>query len=367
MPSPERTAEARRAMEVCNACRYCEGFCAVFPAMERRRAFSDADLDYLANLCHGCRGCFHACQYAPPHPFGINVPRSFAELRLDSYARYAWPKPLAALLHHNGIVMALAVSIGVGLVILLAAALQDPASLFGVHPVQPGAFYAVIPLAAMLWPALAVSLFSVLALAMGARAFWRDAGTPRRAPGTLAAAVGDTLSLRNLGGGGHGCNDRDEAFSMARRWLHHAMFYGFLLCFAATCVATLYDWFGHLAPYGFSTPPVLLGSVGGLGMLVGSGGLFWLKLTGDQTPDARRLVGPDVAMLASLALVAFTGLLLLALRATGAMGIALAIHLGCVLALFVTVPYSRMVHGLYRFAALLRNAIEARTMRILGE
>ena len=97
MPSPERTAEARRAMEVCNACRYCEGFCAVFPAMERRRAFSDADLDYLANLCHGCRGCFHACQYAPPHPFGINVPRSFAELRLDSYARYAWPKPLAAL------------------------------------------------------------------------------------------------------------------------------------------------------------------------------------------------------------------------------------------------------------------------------
>ena len=145
------------------------------------------------------------------------------------------------------------------------------------------------------------------------------------------------------------------------------MFYGFLLCFAATCVATLYDWFGHLAPYGFSTPPVLLGSVGGLGMLVGSGGLFWLKLTGDQTPDARRLVGPDVAMLASLALVAFTGLLLLALRATGAMGIALAIHLGCVLALFVTVPYSRMVHGLYRFAALLRNAIEARTMRILGE
>ena len=26
--------EARRSMEICNACRYCEGYCPVFPAME---------------------------------------------------------------------------------------------------------------------------------------------------------------------------------------------------------------------------------------------------------------------------------------------------------------------------------------------
>ena len=44
----ETLAEARRTMETCNACRYCEGFCPVFPAMELRRAFSDADLGYLA-------------------------------------------------------------------------------------------------------------------------------------------------------------------------------------------------------------------------------------------------------------------------------------------------------------------------------
>jgi citrate/tricarballylate utilization protein len=72
-------------------------------------------------------------------------------------------------------------------------------------------------------------------------------------------------------------------------------------------------------------------------------------------------------MLTLLTMVALTGLLLLGLRATSAMGTALAVHLGFVLALFVTLPYSRMVHGLYRFAALLRNAIEARTMRVLGE
>ena len=39
-------------MRICNACRYCEGLCAVFPAMEMRRNFNAADLNYLANLCH---------------------------------------------------------------------------------------------------------------------------------------------------------------------------------------------------------------------------------------------------------------------------------------------------------------------------
>jgi citrate/tricarballylate utilization protein len=44
--------EADRLMTICNACRYCEGLCAVFPAMEMRRTFAAGDLNYLANLCH---------------------------------------------------------------------------------------------------------------------------------------------------------------------------------------------------------------------------------------------------------------------------------------------------------------------------
>ena len=56
-----------------------------------------------------------------------------------------------------------------------------------------------------------------------------------------------------------------------------------------------------------------------------------------------------------------TGLVLLALRATGAMGTLLAVHLGFVLTLFVVMPYSKFVHGIYRAAALLRNAVEQET------
>ena len=169
------------------------------------------------------------------------------------------------------------------------------------------------------------------------------------------------MTLQNLSGGGHGCNDRDDGFSTARRRLHHAISCGFALCFSASGVAAIFDRLGHPAPYAFWSAPVLLGTIGGFLMLIGAGGLFWLKLCGDQAPTAGRLVGPDVAMLALLAMVPLTGLLLLALRATSAMGIVLAVHLGFVLALFLMLPYSRMVHGAYRFAALLRDAHDAGT------
>ena len=81
-------------------------------------------------------------------------------------------------------------------------------------------------------------------------------------------ALRDAATLRYLGGGGHGCNDRDESFSTAAGvWWHHLMAYGFLLCFASTSTATVYDHFlGWPAPYSFWSLPVLLGTVGGIGL-----------------------------------------------------------------------------------------------------
>src|SRR5580692_11840411 len=39
--------EVSRIMQICNACRYCEGFCAVFPAMTHRLEFGRADVHFL--------------------------------------------------------------------------------------------------------------------------------------------------------------------------------------------------------------------------------------------------------------------------------------------------------------------------------
>ena len=92
MPQADLIAHGQHVMTVCNACRYCEQYCPVFPAMENRLTFAAADLTYLANLCHNCGECLYACQYAPPHEFGINVPRTMAEIRAHSYRlRLAFP------------------------------------------------------------------------------------------------------------------------------------------------------------------------------------------------------------------------------------------------------------------------------------
>jgi citrate/tricarballylate utilization protein len=347
--------EARRVMEICNACRYCEGFCAVFQAMELRRRFPAGDLAYLANLCHGCRACYFACQYAPPHPFGVNVPKTFAELRQQTYQAHAWPRPLASLFRRNGMVVAVVTAASLAMVLLLTLRLQPAGVLRSAHA-GPGGFYAVIPRGALVLSAGLAGLFSGLAMVIAGVRFWRAAGG---SGGGRAAALRDMVSLRYLGGAGHGCNDRDDRFSQTRRRLHHAMFYGFLLCFAATCLAAVYaDVLGSEAPYRFLSLPVLSGTAGGLLLTVGTGGMLGLRRLADPAPTAPALAGSDLGLLLVLLLGALSGLLLLAGRGTAAMPSLLAIHVGIVLALLVLLPYSKFVHALYRALALLRWARE---------
>ena len=120
MQASELTREGARVMSVCNACRYCEQYCPAFQAMEQRLTFATADLNYLANLCHGCGECLYACQYAPPHEFAINVPKTFARLRVQSYEQYAWPAALGAAFRRQGVMTALLLA-GVMIALLLGA------------------------------------------------------------------------------------------------------------------------------------------------------------------------------------------------------------------------------------------------------
>jgi citrate/tricarballylate utilization protein len=60
------------------------------------------------------------------------------------------------------------------------------------------------------------------------------------------------------------------------------------------------------------------------------------------------------------------GLLLMMLRETAAMSSVLVIHLGVVMALFLTLPYGKFVHGVYRCAALVKYALERARKQTLG-
>ena len=135
-------------------------------------------------------------------------------------------------------------ALSVAAFILGFAAWHDPVVLFGTHT-GPGAFYRLMPHNAMAWLFGLAFLYAIVALLMGVRAFWRDIGDPIGSafePGALWQAMRDAASLRYLDGGGIGCYNHDERPNDRRRFYHHLTFYGFVLCFASTCVATLYHY-----------------------------------------------------------------------------------------------------------------------------
>jgi citrate/tricarballylate utilization protein len=368
--------EIARVMQICNACRYCEGFCAVFPAMTRRLDFDKADTHYLANLCHNCGSCLYACQYAPPHEFAVNVPLAMAKVRAHTYQVYAWPAPLGRLYERAGLTVALALAAGLVLFLALAAAMNGRL----VHEPLAGNFYAIFPhnmLAVMFG---LVFLFAVVALGVGAAKFWRDVSQTDRADMTASApvshvrtqAVAETVSdvarLRYLGGGhGRGCNEEDDDFTLWRRRFHQLTMYGFALCFAATSVATLYHYaFAFEAPYPVVSLPVILGSLGGIGLIVGPIGLLWLNIQRDSRRGDAEQNPMDRGFIALLLLVSVTGLGLLLFRDSHFMALWLAVHLGTVMALFLTLPYGKFAHGIFRSAALIKYNIEKRLPNNLG-
>ena len=350
--------EVSRIMQICNACRYCEGFCAVFPAMTRRLEFTAPDIHYLANLCHNCGACLHACQYAPPHEFAVNVPKAMAEVRRQTYVDYAWPAGFGALYKRNGLTIAVALAGGLALFLILATAMKG--SLF--LPPLAGNFYAVFPHNTLALLFGAVFLFSMIALGVGVRRFWRNEDPGAMSGAAIGEAAHDVLSLHYLGGGhGEGCNNASDAFSLARRRFHHLTFYGFMLCFASTCVATLYHYLLKLeAPYALASLPVVLGAAGGIGLLAGPAGLLWLNLKRHPQHGDVAQRPMDRGFIALLLLTSASGLALLMLRDTSMMALLLAVHLGIVMALFLTLPYGKFAHGIYRSAALLKWAVEKR-------
>jgi citrate/tricarballylate utilization protein len=366
MPADNLTDEAERVLKICTACMYCDGLCAVFPAIAGKHDFALSDINYLANLCHNCRGCWYACQYIPPHPFAVNLPQTLAEVRQRSYADYAWPKTLGAGFKSNALVVTAIVG-GITALTLIATLLLVPTDvLFAPHRGE-GAFYQVMPWPMMAGAAAAALLWAMVAIGIGAVKFWHAIAPPASSTSTMRAlypAVVDIITLRNLGGGGPGCNDEDERFSRQRRTFHHIMVAGFAASVASTLIAASYQHdFAAPAPYSLTSLPVLAGSIGGFLMLIGIGGLLLLGRRADRTLSAAAEVRLNVVFLALLAVTALSGLAVLALRETAAMGGALALHIGIVIGFFAVLPVSKAVHGLYRSLALLRAAIERATPR----
>lgn len=343
--------EAKRQVEICNACRYCEGYCAVFPAISRQRSFVGGDIVQLANLCHNCRGCYYACQYIEPHEFAINIPKALSEVQQESWQDYAMPAGFARVFQHSGLAISFAVAFGFALIFWAMKALGEHADGEG--------FYALLSHGAMVAIFLPAFLLPLLSMAFSLRTYWRNVGGGRLRIADFSTAFSAAARMKNLSGGHEkGCNFEDEdRFSNSRRWRHQMVMYGFLLCFASTCSATVLHYVLNMpAPYGLISVPKLLGIPGGILLSIGTFAMVHLKLKSDRDLADRRAWGGEIGFALLLFFVSTSGLALYGLADTTALGVLLAAHLGAVLAFFLLMPYSKMVHGFYRLAALLKDA-----------
>ena len=303
--------------------------------------------------------------FTPPHEFAINIPKILAEARMETYQRWSWPGFLARAFKDRAITVVLAVAVA-ALVLVLSILLTPFASLFTIHR-GPGAFYEVVPYIAMVIGGVFLFFYAIAVWLHGGARFWSETRSVLHQPGgvtALASAFTAALGLRYLKGGGPGCFYPDERPSSVRRIYHSLTSWGLLSDFVATTLAFIYqDFFHRLPPYPLTSAPVIFGSVGGVALIVGTGGLIWFKLRSDREPEGAGASGMDYVFLVTLGLTALTGMLTLIFRATPAMGSMLILHLALIAALFVTAPYGKFVHFVYRSLALIRYEIEQRQPR----
>lgn len=357
--------EASRQFVICNACRYCEGYCAVFPAIERRLSYDGGYVDYVANLCHDCRDCYYACPYISPHEISINIPLLLSSVRLESYVRYTYPERVARIFFRRPLEAGLVTTIASMVAMwLLALLIGNPSRIFQRH-VYSGSFYNIIPYWLIVVGGLALLAYIAVVFIISSHRYWGaiNRGSKRSiALGALIRALRDAVSHRYFRGGGAGC-DYPGMFSGYRRlYTHLSIFLGLFLATLATIAAAIHqEILAIMPPYSYQSPPVILGISGGILMIFGSSTLIYYKARGGRTLAERSMAVLDAFMLSLLALISLTGSALLALRGSEYMGPLFITHMGFVLALFIMAPYSKLIHIPYRLLSLTKSRVDAET------
>ncbi len=293
--------------------------------------------------------------FTAPHEFAIDIPTLLSSVRTETYRTYAWPQRLATFFDRPALSATGGALFGLVFVTAIALASGDRSRLAAAD-VGAGAFYRVIPAEAMVLASALFALFALTSWIASGIGFARDARVSLAGlagPAELWRIFRDAVTLRWMDGGGEGCYyPEPERRSGGRRALHALVVLGFLAANVSTALAAISEHaLGSLPPYPIASGPVVFGIAGGVAMIVGTTGLLALKARAARL-ISREMLQLDWAFLAVLDLVSLTGMATLLLRTTPFMSAALIVHLATLAALFVTVPFGKFAHALYRVVAL---------------
>jgi citrate/tricarballylate utilization protein len=356
MSTDDLFIEAERQLNVCNSCRYCEGYCPVWPTLETPGELTSGKLLHLSNLCHDCGDCLTACMYTAPHEFDLNPPALFSAVRLQTYRDYSWPRRPGWSRGVRGVAALAFVVIVV--VLALAVLLHGDAS------ATPNAEspYRLIPHWVLVGVVSAPVVWGAVVAVIAACRYWRDVHGPLRElarPVTWLLALADGARLRYMRGGGAECTYPEEEPSGRRRAYHTWLVGGLFLCLLSTTAAFIQEEFaGWPPPYPFFSVPPLAGTLGGIAMIAGSAGLLAEKRESPRDRSAPGMRRADYLLLSALLGLAVTGLLTLVLRSTPLFLVILVIHLVCVLTCFAVAPYTKFMHFVYRLLSIYKYRLD---------
>ncbi|WP_393971624.1 hypothetical protein OXIME_000194 [Oxyplasma meridianum] len=336
--------EARRELIICNSCRYCEGYCDVWDAIERKTEFSKNDIFHFSNLCHDCRECFYVCPFVEPHEYKLNIPKALSKVRQYSYQEFSTPKKMSWVYNKMSL-LTLLLTIAAIAVLFSFFALSHGFSSFTGHYVG---ILQAIPISTFKVISIAIYVYVLSLWSVEGYLYWRAIKNDNSIKfSSILAAAWDVIWHKNFRGGSAGCNYPTEDSKKSRLYFHPLVFFGFII-----------DWVSIIF-YPFTNNLVFwIYTVGSAMIFIGASSLLYMKLVSNKTLENLDMRKIDFPFTVLLLLAGLTGMVFPLLLSYPEWVIVFLLHDAFIFSIFILAPYSKFMHPIYRYISLIRNRIE---------
>ena len=336
--------EAIRQLSICNACRYCEGYCYVWDAIEMKFIIEPGYVEHLANLCHDCRDCYYACPYnEPDHAFKLNIPKTLGNVRMETYENFIRPKILKKVLQKEGIITLLTI------IIIFIASLLYISSRFGIYNFYKIPVTSVFPVYLFKGVSYFIYLYVAVLWIFEGVAYWNEINDGKHMNSMgIFKAIYDAINHKNFWGGGTGCKIPSENNKYERPVAHMMVFFGFII--ALISVLFYPGIISGYAGYAYFIGSILL--------FAGSIGMIHIHMVDTKGLRSEKQSAIDYPFTVLLFFVGFTGILIPISVKTYIFNLNFLIHDVFILTLFILAPFSKFIHPLFRFLSLIKYRID---------
>ncbi|MGE5344777.1 MAG: quinone-interacting membrane-bound oxidoreductase complex subunit QmoC [Acidithiobacillales bacterium] len=355
LPSAEfRTELARRGGATasrCYQCATCSAVCelarddAPFPRRQMLLAQWGLEAQIAADpavwLCHQCNDCTQRC------PRDARPGDVLQAVRALSVEKLAVPKALGRFVGRAATTWPLLLAIPILFWLALLAGTG--------HLTLPAEFHAyeqVVPHALIYGVFFPVAAWVVLASWVSGKRFWALLGSGEKRSGSFLGSLMGVLGEISTHKRFKSCGAGRSRFPS-----HLLLFWGFVGAAVTSGLLIVGIYIQKLPmPLALSHPYKILGNLSAVLLVVGGGWLVASRL-GNRTATGNSTAF-DTYFLTVVALVIVTGVLAEVARLALPPEFAVAVyitHLGVVLNLFITFPYSKFAHLLYRSLAMVHQ------------